>query len=148
MGLQSHGNPNFEIFGSPNLGILGQNDIWVKSPWPSAKNTIREKVVASSNPNCGETWKSMFVCGSSMHQKCSNYALTNLLFGLCKFVWIIDPLVTLLSPYLGALAHPSTFEMLRIRERIPTPCLSIIFTFRHAIESIKVFGGASIQISW
>jgi uncharacterized protein YehS (DUF1456 family) len=23
-------------------------------------------------------------------QKCSNYALTNLLFGLCRFVWIID----------------------------------------------------------
>jgi hypothetical protein len=47
-----------------------------------------------------------------MHQKCSNYALTNLLFGLCKFVWVIDLFVTLLSPYHRALAHPSTPEVL------------------------------------
>jgi len=28
-------------------------------------------------------------CGSSMHQKCFNYALTNLLFGLCRFMQMI-----------------------------------------------------------
>jgi len=34
-----------------------------------------------------------------MHQKCSNYALTNLLFGLCKSLWIIDSLVIRSSPH-------------------------------------------------
>jgi hypothetical protein len=29
MGLPSRKNPNFENFGIPNLGVLGQNDIWV-----------------------------------------------------------------------------------------------------------------------
>jgi len=29
MGLQSRKNPNFENFGTPNLGVLRQNDIWV-----------------------------------------------------------------------------------------------------------------------
>jgi hypothetical protein len=33
-----------------------------------------------------------------MHQKWSNYALTNSLFGLCMSVWIIELLVTLSSP--------------------------------------------------
>jgi len=35
-----------------------------------------------------------------MHQKCSNYALTNLLFGLCKSMWIIDPIFLHLNPHL------------------------------------------------
>ncbi len=30
MGLQSRGNPNFENFGIPSLGVLWQNDIWVQ----------------------------------------------------------------------------------------------------------------------
>jgi hypothetical protein len=32
--------------------------------------------------------------------KCSNYALTNLLFGLCRYVWVNELLVNLLSPML------------------------------------------------
>jgi hypothetical protein len=58
----------------------------------------------------GESCEFVFVHGSFMHQKCSNYALTNLLFGLCKFVWIIDSLVTRPHPHLGALARPSTLK--------------------------------------
>jgi hypothetical protein len=33
-----------------------------------------------------------------MHQRCSNYTLTNLLFGLCKSVWVSDLFVNLPSP--------------------------------------------------
>jgi hypothetical protein len=40
-GLQSYGKPNF------NLGVLGQNDIWVQTPRPNIKNIIRGKVVMS-----------------------------------------------------------------------------------------------------
>jgi hypothetical protein len=47
------------------------------------------------------------VCAS----KCSNYALTNLLFGLCKSVWVIGLLVNLPSPHPEAsfliIYHPS-----------------------------------------
>jgi hypothetical protein len=33
-------------------------------------------------------------------KKCSNYTLTNLLFGFCRFVWIIEPLVAHPNPIL------------------------------------------------
>ncbi len=54
--------------------------------------------MVSSSPSCGESYKSVFARGSSVHQKCSNFALTNLLFGLCKSVWIIKQLIIHLSP--------------------------------------------------
>ncbi len=59
---------------------------------------------------CGESCESVYDRGSSIHQKCSNYALTNLLFGLCIFVRIIDLLVTHPSLHLGALACPFYFR--------------------------------------
>jgi hypothetical protein len=52
--------------------------------------------------------------GSSVHQKYSNYALTNLLFSLCKSVWIIDPLVTCPNPHPEAPTRPSTFKVLEL----------------------------------
>jgi hypothetical protein len=60
-----------------------------------------------------------------MHQKCSNYATTNLLFGLSKSMWIIDSLAIHPSPYPRALAHLSTLEVLQAKERtpIPHPCV-------------------------
>ncbi len=88
----------------------------------------------------GESCESVFVDGSSVHQKCSNYALTNLLFGLCRFVSVIDLLVTLLSPHLRVLARPSAPKVLRTRERAATRYPFAIFTFKFAIESNKEFG--------
>jgi hypothetical protein len=70
----------------------------------------------------------VFVHGSFVHQKCSNYALTKLLFGLCKFMWIIDLLVTLSSPHLGAPTCPSTPTVLWAKERVTTPYPSVVFT--------------------
>jgi hypothetical protein len=46
----------------------------------------------------------MHAHGLSMHQKCSNHGLTNLLFGLCRFVWIIGLFIIRPSPHLGTLA--------------------------------------------
>jgi hypothetical protein len=127
---------NFENFGIPNLWVSGQNDIWVQAPWLGTKNIIRGKVVAFTlSLNRGEFCESMFVRGSSVHRKCSKYALTNLLFGLYRFVWIIDLLVTHLNPYPGAPSHPSTLEMLWIKEHTPTPYPFVVFTFRLGIES-------------
>jgi hypothetical protein len=77
MGLQNYNNPNFETL---NLGVLGQNAIWVLAMWQGTNNTIRGKVVASPSPGHGE---SVFARGLSIHQKCFNYAVTNL-FGLCR----------------------------------------------------------------
>jgi hypothetical protein len=84
MGFQNCKNINFRNFGTPNLGVVKQNDIWVQASWPSTKNIIKGKVVASPSPTRGESCELMFAHGSSVHQKWSNYALTNLLFDLCR----------------------------------------------------------------
>jgi len=89
MSFQSRRSSNFGNFGIPNMRILGQNDVWLLAPWLGIENTIRGKVVVSPSPNHGESCEFVFVRGSSVHQKCSNYALTNLLFGLCKSMWVI-----------------------------------------------------------
>jgi hypothetical protein len=54
MGLQNYRRPNFENFGILNLGVPGQNDIWVQALCSSTKNTIRGKVVAT--PKFGLWW--------------------------------------------------------------------------------------------
>jgi len=100
--------------------------------------------MASLNPRRGESCKSMFAHGSSMHQKCSNYALTNLLFNLCKSMWIIDPLVTHFNPHPGTLARPSTPKVLQARDRTLIIYTYIFFHLGFIIESIEKLGGASI----
>ncbi len=120
IGFQSHGSPNLGNFGTPNLGVSGQNDIWVQATWPSTKNIIRGKVLGSLNSGHGESCKSVFAHGSSVHQKFSNYALTNLLCGLCMSMWIIDLLVARPSPHPGTPTCPSTPEVLWVREHTPT----------------------------
>jgi hypothetical protein len=98
------------------------------------------------SPGHGESCEFMFARGSSVHQKCCSYALTNLLFSLCRFTRVIDLLITLFSPYPGALAHPFTPKVLRVKECAPTPYPSAIFTFRFAVESTKELGGASMLL--
>jgi hypothetical protein len=65
-------------------GVSRQNDIWVLVLWPCTKYIIRGKVGLPLGSGCGESCESVFARGLSVHQKCSNYALTNLLFNLCR----------------------------------------------------------------
>jgi hypothetical protein len=99
--------------------------------------------MASPSLGCGESCESVFARGLSVHQKCSNYALTNLLFNLCRSMSVIELFVTHLSPHLGAPARPSTPKVLRARECAPTPYPFAVFTFKLIVESIKESGGAS-----
>jgi len=41
MGLQSCESPNFRNFETLNLGISGQNDLWVQALWPNIENILR-----------------------------------------------------------------------------------------------------------
>ncbi len=93
------GVPTLRISGLP-LGSLGTNDIWVLVPWPSTEYNTRGKVVASPK---SRPWWILWVYVYPWFvraPKCYNYALTNLLFGLCRSVWVIELLVALLSPIL------------------------------------------------
>jgi hypothetical protein len=53
-------------------------------PRPTIENILKEKVVISPSLSRGESYESMFAHGLFVHQKCSNHALTNLLFNLCR----------------------------------------------------------------
>ncbi len=72
MSLQSCRSPNFRNCGTPKLGDLGQNDIWMQAPWPGTKNNIRGKVVAF--PKSGPWWIlwiyvcPWFICAPKMLQ--------------------------------------------------------------------------------
>jgi hypothetical protein len=65
MGFQSGGSPNFGNFGTPNLGVLGQNDIWVQPMWPDTDHTIKGKVVAS--PQVRAMVSSVSLCMPVVH---------------------------------------------------------------------------------
>ncbi len=85
-------------FRDSHSGVLGHNDIWVLVLRPGMEYIIRGKVVAS--PKSGSRWI-LWVRGCLWlvcTLKCSNYALTNLLFGLCRFMWVSELLVNLPSP--------------------------------------------------
>jgi hypothetical protein len=100
---QSYGPPNlqkseFWEFWDSHLGVPGQNHIWVLVLWPSTNYTIMGKVAVSPK---SKQWWVLWICVCPWMvdaPKWSNYALTNLLFGLCKFVWVIEFLVNIPSP--------------------------------------------------
>jgi len=115
-------SPQLKVFtksyGLPKLRdtqFSGQNDIWVQAPWPSIKNIIRGKVMAS--PKSGLWWVLWVrACPWLVDApKCFNHALTNLLFNLCRFMWIIDSFVTHCSPHPKAPAHPSTLKCYELK---------------------------------
>jgi hypothetical protein len=75
MGFQFCKSHNFENFKIPNLGVLGQNDIW------ESRNSQKEyyKGEGGGFPKSGrdESCEFMFAHVLSMHQNCSTYTLTN-----------------------------------------------------------------------
>jgi hypothetical protein len=145
---QSYGTPKswksqFWEFQDSHLGVSRQNDIWVLVSWLGTKYTIRGRWWLPPSPGCGESCESMFTCGSFEHQKCYSYALTNLLFGLCMFAWVIDLLITLPNPILELQHAPLALKCYELRSAL-TLSPSIVFTFGLAVESIKELGGAWI----
>ncbi len=98
--LTSIGGLHIKLWASKVVGVLGQNDIWVLVSWPNTLYTIRGKVVAS--PKFGSWWI-LWVCVCSWFVralKVLQFCINNLLFGLCRFAWIIDLLVACPSPIL------------------------------------------------
>jgi hypothetical protein len=85
MGIKSGRSPNFRNCETPNLGTQEKRHLDVV-PMACHRKYYKGKVVPSSNPGHGESYESMYASNSSMHQKCSNYALINLLFSLCKLI--------------------------------------------------------------
>jgi hypothetical protein len=90
--------------------------------------------------SCGESCEFVFARGSFVHQKCSSYALTNLLFGLCRSMWVIELFVNLLNPYPEIPSRPSTTKVQWVKKRTPVPSLFVVFTFGLALNPSRSLG--------
>jgi hypothetical protein len=96
-----------KLVGVPISWESPKNDIWVQPLWLIIENIIKGSWWFPPSSSRGESYESVYAYGSYVHEKCFNYALTNLWFDLCKSIWIIDPLVIHCSPHFRALARPS-----------------------------------------
>jgi hypothetical protein len=122
---------------------------WHLDVGPMAKHKVIYKGEGGGFPsksNGGEFYESVFACGSLVHQKCSNYALINLLFSLYTSMWVIDLLFILPNFYPDVPTHPSTPKMLQARKRTPTPHSSIVFTLDWHLNLLSSLG--MCQLLW
>jgi hypothetical protein len=138
----------------PILGIsrilgLSTWEFWGKwhlgaTPMASHKEYYKRKGgVFSPNPSHDQSCEFVYAHGLFVHQKCSNYALTDLLFGLCRSIWIIDPLIIHPSPHPKAPTHPSYPQSATNKKTYPTCSSFVISTFKLTFESFKEFRGVS-----
>jgi len=143
-----------KVLGVPILGIPGLQLVSLKTKWHLDAGPVARHIEYYKGEGGGfpQVWAmvslmSPFGHGSFMHQKCFNYALTNLLFGLCMFVWIIDLLISLLSPHPKARAHPFTPKCYELKS-VPQLLILLLFSlFGFTIVSIKEFGGVSLILT-
>jgi hypothetical protein len=103
MGPQSWDSP--KVVGVPILGILGlplgiPGTKWHLGAGPVARHRVYYKGEGGGFPQVWAMVSLVSLCllVAFSAPKCSNYALTNLLFGLCKTVWVIELLVNLPNP--------------------------------------------------
>ncbi len=102
-GFQNDESFNFGKFETPNLGVLGKMAFRCNPHGQSQRILEGGKWWLPPSLSYGEFCEFMYACGLFVHQKCFDYALTNVLFGLCMSKWIIDLLVTHPSPHFKTL---------------------------------------------
>jgi hypothetical protein len=124
-----------------HLGVPKQNDIWVLVSWPSIEYNIKGKVVASLKSGLWWVLWIYIYLWFVRAPKCSNYALTNLLFDLCRFVWVIEVFINLPS-LIPKLQHSLLPSKCYEPRNTPQVHLLLLFTFGLIVESIKELGGA------
>jgi hypothetical protein len=80
-------------------------------------------------------------------QKCSNYALTNLLFGLCKSMWMIKCLSFILVSFwsFSTSLYP---KVLRAREHAPTLYFFVVFTSDSPLKLSRSLGSHQWFTFW
>jgi len=99
MGVQNGESPNEGIMRLPTWESRKKHHL-VVGPMASHKNYYKKE--GGGFPQVWDMVILVNLCMLVVHsctKKCSNYAVTNLLFGLCKLIWIIDMLVTRSSTY-------------------------------------------------
>jgi len=104
-----------------------------------------------ASPKFGPWWV-LWVCvclwlvhGPKVHKKCFNYALINLLFGLCILIWIIDLLVNLCNPHPKAPTRPFCPKSVMNEGTYSNSFFFRCFHFRIHIWVFQGLWGASLK---
>ncbi len=84
MGPQSRRNPNLGNFETPTWESQDKKTFECQSHGQAQSVLEGGRWWLPPSLGCGESCEFMFACGLAVHQKCSDSALTNLLFGLCR----------------------------------------------------------------
>jgi hypothetical protein len=116
-------------------------------PWPGTKYTIRRRWWLPPSLGCDESCEFVFACDSSVHQRCSNYALTNLLFSLYRSVWMTRLSIFLIPPQSSSMPfYPQSVTNQGMRPN--SFSFHYLFFFGLKTKSIKELRGASPNFSW
>ncbi len=132
------------IVGISKLSLGSPGTKWHLGIGPMAMHKVYYKREGGAFPK-SEAWWSLWVhvCPWFVYAlKCSNYTLTNLLFGFCKSMWVIELFVNLPSPILE-LQHAPLPSKCYKPGNVPQPVFLSMLTFGLTIESIKELRGAS-----
>ncbi len=121
-------------FGCGSCG-KAQNILWGERWW------------LPSSLGRGESCESEFVCGLFVLQKYFNYASTNLLFGLCRFVWVIKCLPLFLVPS-RSFSTPIYPQSVANQGACPNSLFFHCFHFKFPFEFIKELGNVSCPKSY
>jgi hypothetical protein len=86
MGFQNNKNFNFENFGTLDLRVCRKMTFGCNPVVNHREYYNGEGGGLPPSFGRGESCEFMYAHDSFIHQKCFNYAITNLLFGLCRFM--------------------------------------------------------------
>ncbi len=105
MGFQHGKSFSFENFGTSDLGVMGKMTFGCN---PHDQSQRYYKGEGGGFPQIQAVVSlCMLMACPCIKIALIMHSLTNLLFGLCRSIWIIDPLVTCPNPHLKASACPS-----------------------------------------
>ncbi len=131
--MRNYGPPKsresqFWQFQDSQLGVPGQNVIWMWASWRGTKYTIRGEgggfpqvraVVNLMSSSC--PW---LVLAPKVLQLCINH----LVLVLCRFVWVVEACQFFLVPSRSSSTPFYPSKVLRVRERASTPYSSVVFS--------------------
>jgi hypothetical protein len=143
MGPQSRKSPKFGNFETPKLEVPGQNAIWIWASWRGTEYTIRGKVVAS--PKSRPWWVLWVRICPWLVLAPKVLKLTNLLFGLCRSVWVIKHLSFFLVPSWSS-STPLYPQSVTSQGVCPDSLLFHYFHFKLTFESTKDLGAHQIGL--
>jgi len=112
-----------------DVGLIERHKIYYKGEGDGFPQV--RAVVSLVSPNC--PW---FILAPKVLQLCTNH----LVWVLCRFVWVVEACQFFLISSRSSSTPLYPSKVLRVREHVPTPYSSVVFSLRLTFESLKELG--------